>query len=304
MTKLFVWFAILTVITLGVTKGADAGVTNLGFETGDTTGWTLVVPYGGSAKVVTSHQGNSSTYSPRDGNYFLELKTDGPGSYTTASQTVTLNAGDKLSGWAAFNAQDYLPFNDDASVQIYEPSGVLIATPWYSDVAIVGNYGDGPWDSWSWTAPADGAYTLRYCVANAGDNVVDSCALFDADTTPPEIGLDEPKPSMLWPPNHQFVDVTIIGMASDNCALELDMNVSVEVIDADGGPEHEPDYEIVAATIGEDGKIEIVISLRAERSGEGDGRIYSIAAEVIDDVGHSSIDTVEVLVPHDKGKKK
>jgi len=121
------------------------------------------------------------------------------------------------------------------------------------------------------------------------------------DTTPPEILLDEPNPSELWPPNHKFVDVTITGIAFDICDIDLDIGVSVEVIDVEGGND---DYEIVSAAIDEDGNIEIVVSLKAERSGKGDGRTYRITAEVTDDSGGSNSDTVEVLVPHDKGKGK
>ena len=129
------------------------------------------------------------------------------------------------------------------------------------------------------------------------------------DTTPPEITLGEPIPSILWPPNHKFVDVIIIGIAFDICDINPDIDVSVEVIDAesgDGGPEHEPDFEIVSATIDEDGIVDIVVSLRAESSGKGDGRTYSITATVTDESGNSGTDTAEVFVPHDKGggKKK
>ncbi|MBM3240012.1 PEP-CTERM sorting domain-containing protein [Candidatus Poribacteria bacterium] len=177
MKKLFVLFATLMVI--GMIQEADASLINPGFETGDTTGWTLTIPSGGSALAVPSHISDLySIYGPA-GSYLLELKTDGPDSYTTASQSVTLNAGDTLEGWAAFDAWDYLPWNDNASVQIFDAIGGLIAQPWYSDVSIVGDYGDGPWTYWNWTASVGGTYTLTYRVANAGDDAVDSYALFD-----------------------------------------------------------------------------------------------------------------------------
>jgi hypothetical protein len=43
--------------------------------------------------------------------------------------------------------------------------------------------------------------------------------------------------------------------------------------------------------------------LRAERSGIGEGRIYTITYEVTDACGNSSIDTAEVTVPKNKSKK-
>jgi PKD repeat protein len=93
---------------------------------------------------------------------------------------VYLYAGQTISGWAAFDAQDYSPFNDNAMVQILDSFGYVIATPWYADVYAVGDFGDGPWTSWSWTAPIDGTFTIEYRVANFGDSEYDSYALFDA----------------------------------------------------------------------------------------------------------------------------
>jgi len=149
-----------------------------------------------------------------------------------------------------------------------------------------------------------GNTTVTFIVIDDAGNISEGQTVVTVvDTTPPEILLDKPYPSELWPPNHNFVDVTITGIASDICDIDLDIDVSVEVIDADVVPEHEPDYGIVSATV-EDGNIEILVSLRAERSGEGDGRIYKITAEVTDDSGNSISDMVEVLVNHDKGKKK
>lgn len=146
-------------------------------------------------------------------------------------------------------------------------------------------------------------------VVNDGmlDSEPDTVDIIVQDTTPPEIVLFEPDPSKLWPPNHKFIYVVIMGIALDICDIDLDINVSVEVIDAeggDGGAEHEPDYEIVDAVVDEDGIIEILLSLRAERAGIGDGRIYRITAEVTDDSGNSSDDTIEAFVPHDRGNRK
>ena len=47
----------------------------------------------------------------------------------------------------------------------------------------------------------------------------------------------------------------------------------------------------------------ISLQLRAERSGSGDGRVYTIAITATDNSGNSSTAPVEIIVPHDKGKK-
>jgi len=176
---------VLALIGLFGGSNAVADTINLGFETGNTSGWVAVIPSGGSISVVTSHGAETTTYLPVDGSYFAVLKTDGPGTYTSLSQAITLEAGSGLIGWAAFDAHDYWPYNDNAAVQILS-GATLLATPWYSDVAMVGDFGDGPWTQWSWMAPAAGTYTLQYRIANALDSAFDSDALFDAATVVPE----------------------------------------------------------------------------------------------------------------------
>jgi hypothetical protein len=157
---------------------ADAFFSNPSFETGDFSDWNLTIPPDGSAQVVTSHAGDTITYYPRDGSYFALLKTDGPGSYTIATQDVNLTAGEKIFGSAAFDARDSLPYNDSASVRILQ-GAVEVAVPWYADVNQCGDYGDCPWTYWEWTAPASGLYTLELRVTNADDSGLDSYALFD-----------------------------------------------------------------------------------------------------------------------------
>ena len=178
---------IVIMLLVGFVVGPSAAYAiNEGFETGNTTGWTLTVPSGGSAAVVITHVGETLVYSPVSGTYFLELKTNGPGSYTTATQSFVLNAGDTVSGSAAFDAHDYLPYNDNAQVRVFDSANSLVATPFTSDVATVGDYGDGPWTPWSFTALLNDTYTVEYRVTNVLDSILDSHALFDAN----ELDLD------------------------------------------------------------------------------------------------------------------
>ena len=80
-------------------------------------------------------------------------------------QDVFLNSGNILSGWAAFDWDDMFPFVDGASVDILQ-GGNFIATPWSESGAGHPDSWDGPWTSWSWTAPSSGTYRLQYTVKN------------------------------------------------------------------------------------------------------------------------------------------
>src|SRR5687767_4385666 len=94
--------AAATVVALpAVASASDAGgLTNPGFETGNTSGWS------GSASVASQYQG----YTAPDGNYFATVSA---GCATnTLAQTFAARQGQTLTGWSFFKANDYLPYND------------------------------------------------------------------------------------------------------------------------------------------------------------------------------------------------
>lgn len=88
--------------------------------------------------------------------------------YSTLSQSISLNAGDTLSGQAQFFAADYLPYNDNAYVKLNS------SNLFYSNVSIVGNYGTSALTSFSFTALVSGTYFLSAGVANNRDNGMSS----------------------------------------------------------------------------------------------------------------------------------
>jgi hypothetical protein len=180
---------ICSVVTLA--SQSHASLVNGGFETGDFTGWTVVLT-GGAANIVSIHTGqtasgpNGYNYAPVTGNYFARVKTDGPGNFQLVSQSLFLSVGSKLAGYAAFDYGDYHNFNDMARVEILDSANVVVATPWQVQGNDVPNYSDGPWTGWAWTAATAGTYTLRYSIANSLDSNLDSYALFDATVLVPE----------------------------------------------------------------------------------------------------------------------
>ena len=114
---------------------------------------------------------------------------------------------------------------------------------------------------------------------------------------PPVITDLEAEPNVLWPPNHKWVLVRLDPEVENPCDLEIDWDiVDVESNESDNGTgdgNTSPDWQIVDDTH---------LRLRAERSGNGSGREYTITLRAETDAGEDER-TVRVFVPHDRGKK-
>jgi hypothetical protein len=119
------------------------------------------------------------------------------------------------------------------------------------------------------------------------------------DMEAPTIENVTANPNIIWPPNHKMVQVTVDVLASDNCDTEPACKIvsvsSSEPVDGLGDGDTSPDWKITG---------DFTVNLRAERSGTGNGRVYTITVECTDNYENSSTETVDVTVPHDKGKKK
>jgi predicted outer membrane repeat protein len=106
-------------------------------------------------------------------------------------------------------------------------------------------------------------------------------------------------PGILWPPNHKLVNVHVTATAADDCdaapAITLVSVVSSEADDALGGGDgHTTDDVQNAAT----GSADFDVLLRAERSGSGSGRIYTLTYQVSDSDGNVTTVELSVAVPH------
>ena len=117
------------------------------------------------------------------------------------------------------------------------------------------------------------------------------------DTKPPTITDISASPNNLWPPNHKMVLISVDVTASDNCGVPVCSITSVtsnEPEDGLGDGDTAPDWQIN----GED----LTVKLRAERSGTGSGRVYTLTATCNDGCGNETDGTVNVTVSHDKRK--
>jgi hypothetical protein len=114
---------------------------------------------------------------------------------------------------------------------------------------------------------------------------------------PPNCSQAYATPDCLWPPNHKFVDISIMGVTDPDgdpitiTVLEIWSDEPTATDVGSGGAKHSPD----ATGVGTD-----TPSVRSERSGNGDGRVYVIIFQATDDQGGVCEGKVAVKVPHDQ----
>jgi uncharacterized repeat protein (TIGR01451 family) len=116
-------------------------------------------------------------------------------------------------------------------------------------------------------------------------------ATVKASNPPPVISNLAVSPSVLWPPDHKMRNVSISYTVIDNCGTPtVALNAaSNEPINGLGDGDTATDWAVITANL---------IQLRAERSGTGAGRLYTVTVRATDSGGGSSAQTVNVTVPH------
>lgn len=142
----------------------------------------------------------------------------------------------------------------------------------------------------TYTAMFSDGRTEILVVVNDGesDPVAQWTSVTIHDTTAPVIRSLSVSPSVLSPPNHKMVPVTVSVTASDIC-------------------DPSPRSKIVAVTTNEPGPGQyqitgdLTLNLQSERNGGGNARIYTVGVQAMDASGNST--TKNVIVAVSKGNK-
>lgn len=194
--------------------------------------------------------------------------------------------------------QDISAVNTAGSCEATLDPGMASATDHCGDVQIEGERADGL----ALSAPYPVGETLIQWKATdaAGNSAEATQKVVVTDEEAPRITMSGYSPE-IWPPNHQWHTFTLdqfIASATDNCTSTLDAYVmkitSDEASNAPGSGQTDEDILISDCQS---------FSLRAERSGAGNGRVYTIYFAVEDAHGNQSIDSATVRVPQNRGKK-
>jgi hypothetical protein len=114
--------------------------------------------------------------------------------------------------------------------------------------------------------------------------------VFDLD--PPTIVSLSASPSSIWPPNKKMVNVTVTANVVDN----VDATPLVRIYSITCNESIAPADAVITGLL--------TAKLKADRQGNGNGRIYTLHIEAIDDAGNRSIGTVLVTVPHDQSLRR
>jgi hypothetical protein len=117
------------------------------------------------------------------------------------------------------------------------------------------------------------------------------------DTQPPDFTVSV-SPSVLWPPNHEMMEVVPSVLVADHCCAS---DVIIELVSV---TTHEADRSNASGRmLGQNGDVLIDggrIYLRAERAGLSRGRSYTITYQATDCHGNISTASTTVAVPHDR----
>ncbi len=152
-------------------------------------------------------------------------------------------------------------------------------------------------------APGDHEITLTVEDGKGGSST-DTVLISVVDQTPPTITSLTVTPEVLWPPNHKLVPIVTQVNATDNCG---NVTTALSMITTNEGDEtntFDPEFDTI---LGDGHTLDDIqidgegnISLRAERSGTGSGRVYTITYEATDEAGNTVSASTTVTVPHDQ----
>jgi len=197
-----------------------------------------------------------------------------------------------LDGTASTDADSTPGTNDD-----------IAAFDWYEDFGGAAERLLGSGETLTLDLPL-GTHVITLKVTDrAGHTGTTSATFVVRDTRPPTLTL-QTDPGSLWPPNHGLVPVQVAWDTTDACSpasvvVSLVSVSSSEGDDAAGSADGATTSDVQGAEIG---TADASLLLRAERDGQGSGRVYILTYRAVDASGNGTTAVATVTVPHDLGQ--
>jgi len=257
---------------------------------------------------------DGSASSEPDGNPLSYRWTWPGGSASGVNPTITLPLGTTTVTLVVNDGQaDSAPDTVLITVRDATPPTLVVPAPIVVEQATAA----GTRVSWDWVAadvcdaevdvvcsPPSGSVfplgvTAVTCTAtdDSGNQTVKTFTVTVKDTTAPVIESVWATPNVLWPPNHKMANIAVGAVVGDVCDAAPGWRIvgvaSNEPVNGLGDGDAAPDWEITG---------DHSLKLRAERSGKGSGRVYTITIEATDASGNAATAQVTVSVPHDQKK--
>ncbi len=213
---------------------------------------------------------------------------------TNVNQAPVANAGPD----AAANENTVVVLDGSAS---RDPDGDALTYAWTQTggtaVVLSDAFSAAPSFAVPSTNPGGEVLTFDLVVSDGQlDSAADSVTLVVLNINdPPNCALASTRTAVLWPPNHKLVAVGLSGVVDpqgDAVTLTVNAVMSDEPTSGLGDGDTSPDAVLQAS----------FVLLRAERSGHGDGRVYTVRFTATDANGASCSGSVLVAVP--KSMKK
>jgi hypothetical protein len=231
---------------------------------------------------ITNNDGSKSYTFTQNGSFTFNF-VDAVGN--TGSVVATVTNIDKVAPTATV-AYDIIASTNHNVVATITPS---------EDITITNNGGSN-----SYTFTQNGSFTFNFvdAVGNLG-SVIATVSNIDRIAPTLRITLDH---NDLNPPNHKMVKIHATLTSQDNNSGSLSIILkSITSNEPDNGlGDGDTQNDIQGANFG---TLDTDFELRAERSGKGKGRIYTITYTITDAAGNQSTAIATVVVNHDSSKK-
>jgi PKD repeat protein len=221
--------------------------------------------------------------------------TDNEGASSTCTTTanITEEPNDPpvcdANGPYAANVGQSITFDGTGSS---DPDGTVDSYAWdFGD----GGTGTGPTPIHTYNSAGTFQVTLTVTDNEGASSTCTSTANITGTggNQPPDCSDAVASRSEIWPPNGQFTRVSVTGVTDpdgDPITIHIDEVTQDEPLSGPGYGNSCPDARL-------NGNLE----LRAERGGQGNGRVYEISFTASDGQGGTCSGTVTVCIPHDQG---